>query len=75
MPGIFNVDAGVDVIISVQVRKESIVLTQERYASLLRTLRNGGLRAVGRRGDSDAQILVFVSCPEAFLRVLVQKER
>ncbi|KAH7872372.1 calcium-activated chloride channel-domain-containing protein [Lentinula edodes] len=75
MPKIFDVDAGVDVIISVQVRKESIVLTQERYASLLRTLRNGGLRAVGRRGDSDAQILVFVSCPEAFLRVLVHKER
>ncbi|KAJ3894824.1 calcium-activated chloride channel-domain-containing protein [Lentinula edodes] len=75
MPGIFDVDAGVDVIISVEVRKESIVLAQERYTSLLRTLRNGGLRAVGRRGDSDAQILVFVSCPEAFLRVLVHKER
>ncbi|KAJ3814467.1 calcium-activated chloride channel-domain-containing protein [Lentinula aff. lateritia] len=75
MPRVFDVDAGVDVIISVQVRKESIVLTQERYASLLRTLRNGGLRAVGRRGESDAQILVFVSCPEAFLRVLVHKER
>ncbi|KAJ3981762.1 calcium-activated chloride channel-domain-containing protein [Lentinula detonsa] len=75
MPGILDVDAGVDVIISVLVRKEDILQTQEGYALLLKTLHNGGLRAVGRRGESDEKILVFVSCPEAFLQFLVQKER
>ncbi|KAJ4482556.1 calcium-activated chloride channel-domain-containing protein [Lentinula aciculospora] len=75
MPDIFDVNAGVDIIITFQIRKADIIQTQERYALFLKILQNGGLRAVGRRGDSDEKVLVFVSCPDAFLRVLVHKER
>ncbi|KIK69989.1 hypothetical protein GYMLUDRAFT_53112 [Collybiopsis luxurians FD-317 M1] len=65
----FDDNVEVDVIISVQSP------SREKYALLLDTLQNSGLKAVGRRGDSDGQILVFVSCPDDMLKVLVQKER
>ncbi|KAJ3773638.1 calcium-activated chloride channel-domain-containing protein [Lentinula raphanica] len=75
MPGIFDVDAGVDVIIAVLVRRENILQTKKGYALLLSSLHNGGLKAVGRRGNTNEMILVFVSCPEPVLQQLVRKER
>lgn len=48
----------------------------EQYARLLRALKeNGGLHAVGKRGERDGQLLVLVSCPEALVRRLAQRER
>lgn len=70
-----DVGAGVDVIILVQIPANYAAETKEKYASLLTTLQDGGLKAVGRRGDSDGKILVFVSCPEAALNVLIHKAR
>lgn len=70
-------DPKVDVIILVQVPQEHNILDQveQKYALLLKALVDGGLSAVGRAGDSDGQILVFVSCPDTALKVLVHKER
>ncbi|KAF5380733.1 hypothetical protein D9757_007154 [Collybiopsis confluens] len=48
---------------------------RENYPLLLDTLTKSGLKTVGRRAESDEQLLVFVSCPGNLLKVLVQKER
>lgn len=67
-------DPQVDVIILVQVPQNHNEVEQ-KYTSLLKALVNGGLSAVGRAGDSDGQILVFVSCPDTALKNLLHKER
>lgn len=46
-----------------------------QYSRLLDTLRHGGLRAVGKRGERDGQLLVLVACPPALLKRLAQRER
>lgn len=70
-------DPKVDVIILVQVPQDHIIQdeVEQKYTSLLKALVDGGLSAVGRAGDSDGQILVFVSCPDTALKVLLHKER
>ena len=47
----------------------------EQYARLLAALQRGGLRAVGKRGERDGQLLVLVACPPALLKRLAQRER
>ena len=47
----------------------------EQYAKLLQALKQGGLQAVGKRGERDGQLLVFVSCPSVLLKRLAQRER
>ncbi|KAE9401132.1 hypothetical protein BT96DRAFT_818323 [Gymnopus androsaceus JB14] len=69
-------DPKVDVIILVQVPKEDFVdEIEQKYRALLKALEDGGLKAAGRAGESEGQILVFVSCPDTALKVLVHKER
>ncbi|KAI0918035.1 hypothetical protein AcW1_007015 [Taiwanofungus camphoratus] len=46
-----------------------------QYTQLLDVLRKGGLRAVGKRGESDGQLLVLVSCPRGTLVRLAHRER
>jgi hypothetical protein len=76
MTSSLDVGPGVDVIILVQFPFSGHAEeTKEKYATLLKTLQDGGLKAVGRRGDSDGKILLFVSCPEAALNVLIHKAR
>ncbi|KAI0085807.1 DUF590-domain-containing protein [Irpex rosettiformis] len=47
----------------------------EQYAKLLQVLKQGGLQAVGKRGERDGQLLVLVSCPSVLLKRLAQRER
>lgn len=47
----------------------------EQYTRLLSTLRKGGLRAVGKRGERAGQLLVLVACPPVVLKRLAQRER
>ena len=47
----------------------------EQYAKLLQALKQGGLQAVGKRGERDGQLLVLVSCPSVLLKRLAQRER
>lgn len=47
----------------------------EEYRRLITTLTTGGLKATGRKGASDSEILVFVWCPESKLELLAEDER
>lgn len=47
----------------------------QQYAKLLEALKRGGLKAVGKRGEKDGQLLVLVSCPFLLLKRLAQRER
>ncbi len=47
----------------------------EQYTNLLEALTAGGLKAVGKRGEKDGQLLVLVSCPSTVLKRLAQRER
>ncbi|CAL1715387.1 unnamed protein product [Somion occarium] len=49
--------------------------TEQQYARLLNTLKKGGLRAVGKRGEREGQLLILISCPEPLLKRLAQRER
>ncbi|KAI0076569.1 DUF590-domain-containing protein [Panus rudis PR-1116 ss-1] len=48
---------------------------EQQYTRLLDTLKKGGLRAVGKRGEREGQLLVLVSCPEPVLNRLARRER
>jgi anoctamin-10 len=45
-----------------------------QYSRLIKTLKAAGLRAVGRRGEKQGHLLVFVSCPQSRLSNIVQRE-
>lgn len=55
--------------------RENARQASEQYRRLLQTLKNGGLRAVGKRGEREGQLLVLVSCPRSILTRLAQRER
>ncbi|KAF5376004.1 hypothetical protein D9757_008812 [Collybiopsis confluens] len=55
--------------------KEEARKAEAQYSRLLETLTYGGLKAVGRRGDSLGHILVFVSCPDTLVKNLIIRER
>ncbi|KAF5383633.1 hypothetical protein D9615_003802 [Tricholomella constricta] len=57
-----------------QIRQDSRKAEQQ-YSRLIDTLTYGGLRAVGRRGESLGHLLVFVSCPKSHVASLTQRER
>ncbi|KXN83968.1 hypothetical protein AN958_00612 [Leucoagaricus sp. SymC.cos] len=48
---------------------------EQQYVRLIDTLSYAGLKAVGRRGESLGQLLVFVMCPQKHLENLVKRER
>lgn len=48
---------------------------EQQYLRLIDTLTYAGLKAVGRRGESLGQLLVFVTCPQKHLESLVRRER
>lgn len=57
-----------------QTRKNA-ARTERQYTALMDTLARAGLKAVGRRGENQDQLLVLVTCPpELFVR-LVHCER
>ncbi|EMD39002.1 hypothetical protein CERSUDRAFT_81791 [Gelatoporia subvermispora B] len=57
-----------------QARENARQATQQ-YTRLLDVLKQGGLRAVGKRGERDGQLLVLVSCPRNTLVRIAQRER
>jgi anoctamin-10 len=48
---------------------------EDQYSRLLQVLHDAGLRAVGRKGEKAAHLLIFISCPLKRLAVLMRKER
>jgi hypothetical protein len=48
---------------------------EQQYVRLIDTLTYAGLKAVGRRGESLGQLLVFINCPQKHLASLVRRER
>jgi hypothetical protein len=74
----------VDLVIVFRINSISLSKQQSRddarkaelqYSSLLHTLTKHGLRAVGRRGESQDQLLILVSCSQSLLRTLAYRER
>ncbi|KAF8120707.1 calcium-activated chloride channel-domain-containing protein [Boletus edulis] len=57
-----------------QTRKDA-AKTQRQYTVLIDTLTRAGLKAVGRRGENQDQLLVLVACPSDLLVRLVHCER
>ncbi|TCD69087.1 hypothetical protein EIP91_008729 [Steccherinum ochraceum] len=55
--------------------RQNIQAADQQYRNLLDALRKGGLRAVGKRGEREGQLLVLVSCPPTLLKRLAQRER
>ena len=55
--------------------RENARQATEQYKRLLDTLKNGGLRAVGKRGEREGQLLVLVACPRSIVTRLAQRER
>ncbi|KZT70878.1 DUF590-domain-containing protein [Daedalea quercina L-15889] len=55
--------------------RENARQAERQYTKLLEVLKAGGLRAVGKRGENDGQLLVLVSCPQSTLARLVKRER
>ncbi|KAG6902487.1 hypothetical protein C0995_016064 [Termitomyces sp. Mi166 len=57
-----------------QIREDSRKAEQQ-YTRLIGTLTTGGLRAVGRRGESLGHLLILVSCPSSHVDTLTERER
>ncbi|KAG0697096.1 calcium-activated chloride channel-domain-containing protein [Suillus ampliporus] len=57
-----------------QVRQNAIK-AEKQYSKLIDTLTRAGLKAVGRRGESQGQLLVMVTCPQNVLANLIHCER
>jgi anoctamin-10 len=55
--------------------RQNAVKAEKQYSKLIETLTRAGLKAVGRRGESQGQILVLVTCPQNMLANLVYYER
>lgn len=78
-------DVDVDLVIAFRATKQTSVSklqikddarkAEQQYSRLIDTLTQGGLRAVGRRGESLGHLLVFVSCPIHRVHKLVKRER
>ena len=61
--------------LSKQEAREDADAAEKEYTLLLNTLRDAGLRATGKRGQKNGQILVFVWASSMKLAKLVQRER
>ena len=57
-----------------QIRK-NVAKTERQYTALINTLTRAGLRAVGRRGENQDQLLILVTCPPDLFVRLVHCER
>jgi hypothetical protein len=61
--------------ISKQKARQEAQDAEDQYSRLLDSLKSAGLYAVGRRGEHQGQLIVFVSCPSHQLHLLLQRER
>ncbi|KAG2111424.1 calcium-activated chloride channel-domain-containing protein [Suillus cothurnatus] len=46
--------------------RQNAFKAEKQYSKLINTLTRAGLKAVGRRGESQGQLLVMVTCPQKF---------
>ena len=58
-----------------QHARDEAAQAQEQYSRLLSVLTAGGLKAAGRSGKDQSQLLVFIQCSESQLSRLVHRER
>ncbi|TDL23837.1 DUF590-domain-containing protein [Rickenella mellea] len=61
--------------LSKQEAIENAKAAESEYARILTTLRDGGLKATGRRGERNGQLLIVICAPERTLSRLVLRER
>jgi hypothetical protein len=62
-------------ILNKQHARDEAAQAEQQYTRLLSVLSSAGLKAVGRAGDPDDQLLVFIRCPGTLLTRLVRRER
>jgi anoctamin-10 len=55
--------------------RQNAVKAERQYSKLIGALTRAGLKAVGRRGESQGQLLVMVTCPQNVLAHLIHCER
>ncbi|KAG8860323.1 hypothetical protein FRB96_003972 [Tulasnella sp. 330] len=55
--------------------KPEALEAEKDYSALIARLRHGGFKAVGRRGNKDAQVLIFISASDQLLAKIIQEER
>jgi anoctamin-10 len=55
--------------------REDAKNAERQYSNLIDTITRAGLSAVGRRGETQGHILVFVSCPQSVVERLAKRER
>lgn len=61
--------------LSKQQTRDDALQAEQQYTKLLDTLTKAGLRAVGRRGETQGRLIVLIFCPKALLGTLVHRER
>lgn len=61
--------------LSKQQTRDDALEAEQQYNMLLQTLTKAGLRAVGRRGETQGHLLVLISCPQSLLGTLILRER
>ncbi|KAG2065926.1 DUF590-domain-containing protein [Suillus decipiens] len=61
--------------LSKEQARQNAVKAEKQYSKLIKTLSRAGLTAVGRRGESQGQLLVMVTCPQKVLANLIRCER
>lgn len=57
-----------------QIRQHT-AKAERQYTALIAVLTRAGLKAVGRRGENQDQLLILVTCPQDVLFRLVHCER
>lgn len=58
-----------------QHARDEAIQAQEQYSRLFSVLTAGGLKAAGRSGTDQSQLLLFIRCSESQLSRLVHRER
>ncbi len=71
---VFRASAAGKVLSKAQARQNAHD-AEDQYTKLLEVLRSGGLRAIGKRGEREGQLLILISCPPSLLKRLAQRER
>lgn len=61
--------------LSKQEARDNALAAEAEYAQLITALKDGGLKATGRRGEKSGQLLVLIWAPSPKLMALVQRER
>ncbi|KAL4067152.1 calcium-activated chloride channel-domain-containing protein [Scleroderma yunnanense] len=72
---VFHVSPRPGATLSKEQVRQSTAKSERQYTALIDTLTRAGLKAVGRRGENQDQLLIMVACPQDVLSKLVHGER